>query len=156
VVVANAKASCLDRPSAVVGSHREPDLYVAGACRDPVSLLDETHQERPTQPESIGLRQASIVYRARVHADDRMSAGRRREENGLANNGSSPLRGPLTSLRFGQAIVAKANVPTATIYAAHRAAETHEQIADWYELTADEVRAAIAFEESRDRRPAAA
>jgi hypothetical protein len=88
VVVANAKASCLDRPSAVVGSHREPDLYVAGACRDPVSLLDETHQERPTQPESIGLRQASIVYRARVHADDRMSAGRPRAKRtmGMAEN----------------------------------------------------------------------
>ena len=57
---------------------------------------------------------------------------------------------------FGQAIVAKANVPTATIYAAHRAAESDEQIADWYELTVADVRAAIAFEESRHRRPAAA
>jgi hypothetical protein len=34
---------------------------------------------------------------------------------------------------FGQAIVSKANVPTATIYAAHRARESEEQIADWYE-----------------------
>jgi uncharacterized protein (DUF433 family) len=57
---------------------------------------------------------------------------------------------------FGQAIVSKANVPTATIYAARRARESEEQIADWYELTLEEVRAAIAFEESRSRRPAAA
>jgi uncharacterized protein (DUF433 family) len=57
---------------------------------------------------------------------------------------------------FGQAIVAKANVPTATIYAAHRAKEPLEQIADWFELSLDQVRAAIAFEESRNRRPAAA
>ena len=57
---------------------------------------------------------------------------------------------------FGQAIVAKANVPTSTVYAARRAGEPEEQIADWYELTVDEVRAAIAFEESRKRRPAAA
>jgi len=57
---------------------------------------------------------------------------------------------------FGQAIVAKANVPTATIYAAHRAHEPVEQIADFYELTLDQVRAAIAFEESRRRKPDAA
>jgi uncharacterized protein (DUF433 family) len=57
---------------------------------------------------------------------------------------------------FGQAIVAKANVPTATIYAARRADESEEQIADWYELSLEEVQAAIAFEKSRSRRPAAA
>ena len=34
--------------------------------------------------------------------------------------------------------------------------EPLEQIADWYELTLEQVRAAIAFEESRKRRPAAA
>lgn len=52
---------------------------------------------------------------------------------------------------FGAALVSRSRVPTRALYAAHRGGQSPKEIADWYEVELDEVRAAIEFEKSIDR-----
>jgi uncharacterized protein (DUF433 family) len=48
---------------------------------------------------------------------------------------------------FGEAIV-KSGVPTRVVYSGYRSGDSKQRIARWYGITADEVEAAIAYEES--------
>jgi uncharacterized protein (DUF433 family)/DNA-binding transcriptional MerR regulator len=52
---------------------------------------------------------------------------------------------------FGAPSVASAAVTTATLFASVRANKSAENVADWFGVTIDEVRAAVRFEQSRTR-----
>jgi uncharacterized protein (DUF433 family) len=49
---------------------------------------------------------------------------------------------------FGAAMVSNSRVPTRALFGAHLAGESPEDIAEWFGVDVDEVRAAIEFEES--------
>ncbi|WP_426748617.1 DUF433 domain-containing protein [Myxococcus faecalis] len=57
-------------------------------------------------------------------------------------------------LSFGAPIVAKFGVPTSVLYAAHRAGESEENIAAWYDVPVAAIQDAISFECSLEQRTA--